>query len=132
VRLAAGYLSYLQRRPKYLWSQPEAEPYRVTLAILQSFQREAENVGADFAPILVFPTEDALSSVLDGKERYWAGMLEDLAVAGVPYLDLSIALARYCKSSGDRARAVFAGGHLNPAGNQVVAEAVLAFLRRKR
>ena len=131
VRLAAGYLSYRQRQPRRLWTHPEDEPYRVTLAILKSFHREAMATGASLAPILVFPTEDGLALLLAGQDKYWQGLLAELSRSGIPWLDLSDALLRYCRSLGKGAAVAFAGGHLNPAGNQVVAEAVLAWLKRK-
>jgi hypothetical protein len=41
ARIVAGYFAYRARSPARLWSDPDGEPFRVTVAILEAFHRRA-------------------------------------------------------------------------------------------
>jgi len=126
LRLLAGYIGSVQRRPSTLWSAPDEEPYRVTVAILAAFAAEARAAGAEFAPVLVFPPEDALATALGRAPRYWSAMLADLGRHGVAAIDSTDALVAACGDAG--ASSVFASGHLNARGNAAVADLLFAWL----
>jgi hypothetical protein len=131
ARLFGGYLAYKERSPALLWSRPEEEPFRVTLAILEQFQREALADGARFAPILIFPAkEDLREHALRGLP-YWGALLAELDARGVPYVDLIEPLARRARELAEDppAKSLFVDGHLSGAGNSVVAEALLEWIR---
>ncbi|MHC5064983.1 MAG: hypothetical protein ACYTG5_13535 [Planctomycetota bacterium] len=121
LRLVAGFFAYLQRRPSALWQARQEEPYRVTLALLESFAREAKAAGATHAPILIFPTENDLNDLLDGGPAYWQPMIQDLEAREVDTIDVSSALVEACLKTNEGSGAVFSGGHLNARGNSVVA-----------
>ncbi|HEX6884005.1 MAG TPA: hypothetical protein VF530_11535 [Planctomycetota bacterium] len=130
VRLAGGYLAYRQRSPERLWRDPAGEPFRVTLAILEGFHREALADGARLAPILIFPAkEDLREHALAGKP-YWGALLAELDRRGVPYLDLiePLAAAARAQPEDPPGRRLYVDGHLSAQGNAVVAQALREWL----
>jgi hypothetical protein len=131
VRLAAGYLAYRERAPERLWTRPEAEPFRVTLEILEGFQREALADGARLAPILVFPAkEDLREHALRGRP-YWGALFAELEQCGLDHLDLIEPLTRAAREGGEDppGRSLYVDGHLSAKGNALVARELAAWLR---
>ncbi len=130
VRCAAGFLAYRERTPARLWRDEAGEPFRVTLALLERFQREALADGARLAPILVFASkEDMLEYAIPGNP-YWTGFYAELERRELPYVDTIAPLAaraRELETEGSKA-ALFYGGHLSGVGNAVVAHELRAWL----
>ncbi|MGE3174403.1 MAG: SGNH/GDSL hydrolase family protein [Planctomycetota bacterium] len=129
-RLLAGWFAYARRREwSALWQATDGEPFRVTLALLEAFHREALTAGARAAPVLVFPSQMDLEWVTAGNAPFWTTLTDALRARGIEFLDLSPALLA---ALGDRPPAAFYfGGHLVPEGNAVVAREVLAWTRRR-
>lgn len=135
ARLAAGFLAYRARGVRRLWLDLEGEPRRVTLALLRAFHREALAAGARAAPVLVFPRRGDLAPLVEGDDgaRYWRGLLDELAAEGIPAIDLAPPLAEAYRALGGMPDErgddpLYARGHLNPAGNAIVASVLLAWL----
>lgn len=129
VRVAAGFLAYRERAPARLWREPEGEPFRVTLAILDGFQRQALSDGAHLAPVLVFPAlEDMLAYALPGRP-YWTELLAELERRRMPHIDLIAPLTAAAHAERDGIKKLYAGGHLSGDGNAIVARELLAWIR---
>ncbi|MGH7149044.1 MAG: SGNH/GDSL hydrolase family protein, partial [Planctomycetota bacterium] len=127
ARLAAAYRAYSARQSRRLLLDEAGEPFRVTVALLETFHREALACGAREAPILVFPREEEMEALVGRDDLYWKGLLEALATRSIPFLDLSEPLApafRAAREDPD-APAVYRAGHLSPLGNRIAADAVL-------
>lgn len=130
ARLGAGWLAYTWRRPQYLLGRPGDEPFRVTLALLESFHAEALESGAQRAVVLIFPRRTELDALLSDNKRYWDLLTAALSERGIPHLDLSRALRDpYARSLQDPERpSLFQGAHLSREGNRIVAEELAAWL----
>lgn len=124
ARVVAGWSAYRRRQPETLWRDREGEPFRVTVAILEAFQREARAAGARRVGVLVFPRPRELEDLARRGTPFWGTLLEALDERGIPCLDLAPTLAA---RGGDPPYT--GGGHLDPEGNRVVAEEVRAWLR---
>jgi lysophospholipase L1-like esterase len=123
VRLGAGWFAYRARHEARLWADTAAEPFRVTVAILESFVREAAQAGARRALVLVLPTEAHLSVLRKTSRAAWSTLLDELGRRNVPYLDLAPALAELaarCEVDPGLG-ALWVGGHLSGLGNELVA-----------
>jgi lysophospholipase L1-like esterase len=133
VRIASGYLAYRERTPALLWRDVEGEPFRVTLAILERFHREALEDGARLAPILVFPSKEDLREYALPGRPYWNGLFAELDRRGVPYLDLITPLAARARELGEEppAKSLFQGGHLSKVGNAIVATELQAWIKAR-
>lgn len=132
-RLALGRLgllvrSKLARQPARLWSEA-GEPRRVTLALLRQFHAEALASGASEALVLVFPREGDLEQLERDGAAYWQAAFDELRADGVQVLDLAepLAAARSARP-GER---LYGGGHLNAAGNAIVAQELYEWLTAK-
>ena len=133
TRLLGGYLAYRARAPARLWSAPEEEPFRVTLAILEGFQHEALADGARLAPILVFPAkEDLREHALLGRP-YWGALFAELERRGLAYLDLiePLVAAARARPEDPPGRSLYVDGHLSAQGNAVVARALAAWIHAR-
>ena len=134
MRLMMGWVAYRERQPRKLWIDPEGEPYRVSVAILERFHRMAMADGAELAPVLIFPTFEDLDALAESDDRYWSGLVEELESLGIPVVDLSEPLLvkfREYAAKG-RKRALFKGYHLSERGNSVVAYALDKFIKEHR
>jgi len=128
ARLCAGYFAYRARSPARLWSHPEGEPFRVTLALLEAFHRRALADGARLAPILVFPSkEDLRNHGLPG-HPYWGPFFAELERRGIPFVDLVTPITERARALGDGAASLYWGGHLSRTGNTIVAEELARWL----
>lgn len=125
VQLLETYLAYTSRDPRPLWTDPEGEPYRVSLEILRTFHREALAAGARRAPVLIFPRHEDLAQARANGEPYWCSLVAELEASGIPVLDLWEPLAR----SGLGTEELYAAdGHLTARGNAIVAAALAEWL----
>ena len=125
LRVLAARAADERRRLSYqLWLQPESEPYRVTLAILEAFDREARAAGAQRCLLLVFGLRKDMLSYQALKQKYWRPALEELARRGLETLDMNDSLLEF------EPEQVFRQTHYSEAGNATVAEALLEHLRR--
>ncbi|MCI0585293.1 MAG: hypothetical protein L0323_00470 [Planctomycetes bacterium] len=133
ARLAAAYRAYSLRQTRRLLLDERAEPFRVTVALLEAFHREALACGAREAPVLVFPREEEMEALVGRDERYWKGLLEALRTRSVPFLDLAEPLAAAYRAAREdpSAPAVYRAGHLSPLGNRIVAETLLGWARER-
>ncbi|MSR61452.1 MAG: hypothetical protein EXS08_03245 [Planctomycetes bacterium] len=131
LRLGAGYFAYRARTPALLWQEPEEEPFRVTLALVQQFRREALALGARLAPVLIFPAKDDLREYALRGKPYWSALYAELERQEIPYLDLVSALAGKSSEMGEDppAKSLYSGGHLSYSGNAVVAHELLQWMR---
>ncbi|MCI0589491.1 MAG: hypothetical protein L0323_21970 [Planctomycetes bacterium] len=133
ARLAAGTFAYRMRHLPRLYEEVEGEPFRTTLAILETFHREALARGARRAAVLVFPRERDLRRLVDGGDHFWSTLLDALAARSIPFLDLTDDLLGPYREEvriGSAGLFVAREAHLSAAGNRIVAEAVLRWLRR--
>lgn len=126
VRLAAAWAERGKREPRRLWLDDAGEPRALTLAILERFHVEALAGGARAALVMVWPPQKDLRAALAG-DHYWSGLEAELGERGVPVLDLTGALAEAAGAERDTA-SLYAGAHLSPRGNAVVAAAVRAWV----
>lgn len=127
VRLAHGFFTYQARDHRGLW-QAEDAPFDVTLALLRTFQAEAIQAGARLAPVLIFPAEPDLQAAAEEGAPYWTSLHRELERSRTAYLDLSVALLQHCAAAGITPGDLYSGGHLTPAGNAVVADALLTWI----
>ncbi len=133
MRLAAAYFAYEMRRFERLYEEVEGEPFRTTLALFESFRREALARGSRRVAVLVFPREKDLRRLVDGGDRFWSTLLDALAARSIEFLDLAEALlGPYREGVRTGAVGIFLTGdrHLTAAGNRIVAEAVRGWLER--
>lgn len=122
ARVLAAGPAHRRRQIHRLWLEPEGEPYRLTLALVEAFRSEALERGASDVLVLVFARRIDIGSFRGYGRRYWEGLLEDLARRDIPHLDLATRLA------GEPESVVYRRIHHSPAGNLIVAEEVLAWL----
>lgn len=126
ARILAAEPAYARRRNAVLWRDVEGEPFRVTLALLEAFHREALAAGAEHALVLVFCSRSELGRLRRGHPPYWKTLHEALAARGVPFLDIGITFAAM-----PEVERLYVHPHLNPRGNQIVAETLHAWLRER-
>ncbi len=130
ARLAAGYFAYRRRDVRRLWTTA-GEPRDVTLALLETFAREARAAGAEVAAVIVFPRQDDLLELQREGRPYWAVLHRFLEERGIPYLDASDVLlpALQTEARAPDAAKVYAGGHLSAHGNALVGDRAAAWVR---
>jgi len=138
VRLLASQRAYAERELAPLYADPEGEPLRTTVALLEAFRPLAAALGGgeDEEPgenpdgarllVLVFPMRGDLEHLVAGDARTWTPLLVALDAAGIPWLDLSVPLVEEARAHG--VASLFAASHLGPHANDLVARAVLARL----
>jgi hypothetical protein len=126
ARLASGYLAYRARKPARLWEDTAGEPFRVTLALLAAFRREALGSGAREALVLVFGARPEVDLALDGRP-YWGALFDELRRLEIPFVDLIAPLAERERAAPEDP--LFGDGHLSPSGNAVVARVLQERLR---
>ena len=116
ARCAAALVSDRERDVARLLRDEAGEPFRVTLELLRAFR-------AKRVLVVVFPREVDLEHVAAGERRPWSGLVDELRRSGIEHFDVSDELARLLAAHRtDPARPhPFAGGHLSPAGNALVA-----------
>ena len=133
ARIGAGYLAYKARSPERLLSDSEGEPFRVTVALLERFQREALEDGARWAPILLFATKEDLRDHASGRKPYWKEFVAELERRGLAVIDVIDPLAERARelAAEKSAASLFFGGHLSKVGNAVVAHEILAWLETR-
>jgi len=130
ARLLFGWMAYRARTPALLWQEPTGEPFRVTLAILETFQREARQDGVRLAPILIFPAKEDLERYALPGKPYWDTFLAELERRGLAHLDLIAPLTARARELGSNWPSLYCGGHLSSVGNAVVAHELQAWLQR--
>jgi len=130
ARIAGGYFAYRARDPRRLWLQPEGEPYRVTMALIEAFQAEARDLGFARSVVLIFPQRSDVDGLLEGQDSYWAGFSADLALRGIEHIDLVEPIAeRHAECEADPSQGtVWYGSHFSSVGNDVVARRIQAWL----
>jgi len=123
LRLAAAWWAYDRRDVPKLFARSGDEPFTTTVALLESFAREASQRGAKFAPVLILPREEDLRSFAIAHDRYWSGLVAELERRQVVVIDMTPELApAWLASREDPALPrMFAGGHLSGAANAIVA-----------
>jgi len=127
AQLLGARRAYAARDIEPLWTDPAGEPFRTTLAILEAFRGAARGLGTERLVVLVFPSREDLQELLQRGERYWSTLLVALEERGLEFLDLSEALADAARAEGNAAP-LYGQSHFSPRGNEVVAEAVRAWL----
>jgi len=122
VRIFEGYREHTARRHlRRFYDDQTSEPYRLTVAILDRFYREATGNGAK-AVVVIFPDRPALESAVAGEALYWQPLIDDLRAKDVEVVDLTPGLVEKAKAIG--MDAMFTHVHYSPEGNAVVAEAI--------
>ncbi len=132
VRLGVLAAESGRRNHRTLWLDAEGEPRQLTLAILESFHREALASGARAAPVLIWPSKPDLTGWLARGDAYWrAPLVEALTARGIPCIDLSVALGAAADSDPRRVDPLYQGMHLSREGNAVVAREVQRWLAER-
>lgn len=126
ARILAAPRANRRRDHIRLWRDPGGEPFRVTVALLDAFAREARALGAR-PGVVVFPADRDLRRLrARGGAPDWAPLLAWLDGRGIPYRDVSGALLA---DVGKRSpRALFVTTHYNARGNELVAEDLRGFV----
>ena len=127
ARFVAARRAYAARDLAPLWSDPEGEPFRVTLALLEAFRGVARGLGDARLVVLVFPMRWDVVHYRDQGTRYWTPLLAALDARGIAYLDLVEPLAAGAGADGG-AEALYVQSHFSPRGNELVAAALAARL----
>lgn len=124
ARCIVAVVSDRERDVERLWRDTEAEPFRVTLALLAAFR-------APRVIVVVFPRLVDLDGLEDGAQPYWSGLTAELERRGVEHVDLGRVLARALADHHRDGAFLhpFVGGHLSRAGNEIVARQVSERLR---
>jgi hypothetical protein len=132
ARAGGVWLAQRERDVEHIWSEPEAEPFRVTLALLEACVRESRAAGAQHVYVLVFPRESDARTLVDGRTAYWSALTAELAARGIPCLDLGaeIAAALRAADAAPSEPRTYSGGHLSRASNAKVARALRDRLER--
>lgn len=131
LRLGAAAWAYERREIPALFADHAGEPYVVSLALLEAFVREARELGARRALVIVFPRELDVRALASDGARFWSSFVDELRARGVEVLDVGDALA----SEWRRAQAdpslprLFQGAHYSGAGNAVVARELARHLQ---
>ncbi len=123
ARFLAARRAYDARRAEDLWRDPAGEPFRTTLALIETFCREAAEAGIDHAAVFVFPTTRDLEAH-DRVGPFWEPLIDALEARGIAHVDFTELLLPAA-----RERELYRELHLNPAGNRLVAEHVYAWIR---
>jgi hypothetical protein len=133
VRIGATWFDSRRRDLRHQWTHADDEPYQVTRALIASFEREALAGGARHFCVLVLPPEPQLRALARGGDRYWQGMLDDLARSGVEALDACPLLAQGYDASLDAhgKSGLYTEKHLSGAGNALVAQALADWLEQR-
>jgi hypothetical protein len=103
------------------WNEPDGEPFRVTVALLEAFHREALEAGARMAGVVVF------CSILDisDPDRELTALHAALDQRGIPYVDLyDVIRARHLRGDGSYGKT-----HLTAGANREVASTVFEWLK---
>jgi hypothetical protein len=127
ARLGGTFLASRERNARRHWNDTSGEPFRVTVAILEAFHREALASGAEAAPVLVFVGPWEIAPFARG-ESYHGSLLEALDERGIPCIDLTVPLA--AAFAAQEREDLFAGYHLGREGNAIVAREVFGWVER--
>lgn len=124
ARILAGRRAYAARALPRVWADPDGEPHRVTVALLEAFRELADTTGAERFLVLVFPIREDFDRALSGGPRYWEGLHADLERRGLDALDVAALLTGAVEGEGVAPDELFAGSHLSPRANERVARAL--------
>ncbi len=130
LRILAAFDAYSARQPRRLWPDVEGEPFRVTVAILEQFAREARSSGAPTALVVLFPRQAELEALAEEGTPYWSTLHAELRRRSIDFVDVAQPLLAAWR--GDAGASIFQGGHLSRAGNRVVADSVRAWFAEHR
>ena len=117
ARLFVSRRSERKRVWPKMWGDPAGEPFRVSVALLEAFSEETRAGGANFAGVVVFPTQTDLA----GGGVYWDTLHRALQERGIPYLDLFETLRDLQKVRKVRC---YVTNHLTPEANAVCAQKI--------
>ena len=128
IARALASRSARRRRNHSLQLLHPGEPYELTLALLETFRREALESGAERFLVLVFPTADDIRYLVrEGAKPWYSALGRDLAARDVEHLDfIPIVLESAAPTD-----LYLPGGHFTPEGNELVARQVLDRLRER-
>ena len=129
----AAFYAYGRRNVPRLYSDPNGEPYRVTIEILKAFVREAGAAGALHAGVIIFPRKPDIEDYEPGWSPFWNGMKAELARAGVDVIDPFPAFIEAAHPSGREPRSadLFEVSHYSREGNALIAAAVETWIDRR-
>ncbi len=131
-RLASAYREYTRRNARDLWLDVEGEPFRVTVAILDRFHREALEAGARAAPVILFPMRQELEGLLATDDRFWSELCRELDRRSIPYIDVAMVLADAHRAQTELTDVMrfYTGGHLSGEANGLLADALHEWIGR--
>jgi len=104
------------------FQDPGSEPFRVTSAIIKSFNDSAKADGVERVIVLIIPPKDVLARLLAGGDRYWESLTSFLDESGIAYVDVTEPLLEAARRDG--LDELFVYFHFSKAGNDVVARAL--------
>jgi len=116
ARVIAGLRARTARaRAHDLWSQPDSEPFRITLALLDAFRTEALALGASDARVLIFGRAHDLELARVAGGPYWTDLVAELERREIAYIDVAAEMLQLERDD------LFRTEHPSPAGNDVIA-----------
>lgn len=132
ARAAGVWLAQRERDVARAWSDPDGEPFLVTLAILEACVRESRAAGAQHVYVLVFPRESDARSLGNHGPAYWSALHTALEARGIEYIEIGweIADSLLAADASPSEPRVYTGGHLSRASNAMVSRALHGHLER--
>lgn len=108
---------------------PDCEPHRVTLALLEAFHREARELGARESLVVVFHREADHAPVGSGRKAapYWTTLLRELTERGIPWVDTFDVVAE-TRRAGERG---YGNTHHDARANELIAESIFEYLAER-
>jgi hypothetical protein len=126
LRITYGIFENSGRSVAAYYRDPDSEPFRVSMAILETFYEEAMAMGADRVLVVLFPVRGAIARQLEGRPVFWGSLIEYLDEKNIPYLDLTAAMTEAARSND--LNDLFMRTHYSRAGNEVVARELESIL----
>lgn len=127
ARIGYSGVATLERQDaKRFHADPSSEPFELTREIIRVFQREARAAGVERFVVIIFPHKQSLTDIDAGQTPYWTALVDALVADQIEVLDPTPDLAALGADVG--VDGIFNHVHYSPAGNKVIADAVLRHL----
>lgn len=124
MRLLAAQSAAAKRHRRTLWRATEGEPFRLTLALLEAFRREARTGGIREVVLLLFPDRRDRETRGEQGCSHLEPLRAELRDNAWSWIDLDVMLVEELADT----HTLFRGTHFNEVGNARVAEALHSWL----